>query len=124
MIEFRQHGDLKDTQDFLERIVKKDYLSNLDHYGQEGVELLAAATPKRTGKTAASWKYDIERTDTSVSIVWSNTNVNNGVPIAVIIQMGHGTGTGGYVQGVDYINPALAPLFDRIVEEVTKEVSF
>lgn len=123
MIEFRHKGNFKKTENFLVRAMRQDFLSKLDKYGEAGVALLAAATPKRTGKTAASWKYDIEKHSDHVSIVWSNTNINNGVPIAIILQYGHGTGNGGYVQGIDYINPALKPLFDNIIFEIFKEVS-
>ena len=95
----------------------------LDKYGREGVEALSAATPVDSGKTASSWKYDIEHSSRGASISFSNTNINKGVNIAIILQYGHGTRNGGYVQGRDYINPAIQPVFDRIVNEAWKEVT-
>lgn len=95
----------------------------LDRFGQEGVAALSSATPVDSGKTAASWSYEIERGDGKTVISWSNSNVNDGVNIAVILQYGHGTGTGGFVQGRDYINPAIQSVFDRIAEEAWREVT-
>ena len=92
-------------------------------YGEKGVSALASATPVDTGKTAESWQYKIEQTKGSIRIYWTNTNVNNGVPIAIIIQTGHGTGTGGYVQGRDYINPAIRPIFDNIANDVWRDIT-
>lgn len=123
MITIEHKGNFEKTYSFLKRISKRDIFKNLDMYGQEGVEALSAATPVRTGATANSWGYEIHSSGSSISIVWTNSNVNKGVPIAVIIQYGHGTGTGGYVQGIDYINPALAPVFDDIADRIWKEVT-
>lgn len=123
MITIEHKGNFEKTYGFLKRMSKRDIFKNLDAYGQEGVEALAAATPIRSGTTANSWGYEIHSSGSSVSIVWTNSNVNKGVPIAVIIQYGHGTGTGGYVQGIDYINPALAPVFDDIADRIWKEVT-
>lgn len=123
MISISHKGDFKKTQSFLEKIKDGDIFNKLDHYGQMGVEALAAATPIDSGKTASSWTYKIVKSKQTVSIQWSNTNVNKGVPIAIILQYGHGTGTGGYVQGRDYINPALKPVFDEIEENVWKEMT-
>lgn len=95
----------------------------LDQYGAKGVAALSAATPVRSGETANSWDYKIEQSGQRYSISWTNSNINNGVNIALIIQLGHGTGTGGYVQGVDYINPALRPIFDQMAEEAWQEVT-
>lgn len=95
----------------------------LDKYGKEGVEALRSTTPKDTGLTADSWYYDIDVEKDKITITWNNSNVNDGVPIAVLIQYGHGTGTGGYVQGVDYINPAMHPIFKDIADSAWKEVS-
>ena len=97
-------------------------LGLLDKYGREGVAALQTATPKDTGKTSESWYYKIERKNGSVSLTFHNSNQNKGVPIAIILQYGHATGNGGYVEGVDYINPALRPIFDKIAEEAWKEV--
>lgn len=123
MISISHKGDFKKTQSFLEKIKDGDIFNKLDHYGQRGVEALAAATPIDSGKTASSWTYKIVKSKQTVSIQWNNTNVNKGVPIAIILQYGHGTGTGGYVQGRDYINPALKPIFDEIEENVWKEMT-
>ena len=95
---------------------------NLNIYGQRGVDALKKATPKDTGLTADSWRYEIKISKSDVKIIWSNLNIQNGVPIAVILQYGHATGTGGYVQGIDYINPAIKPIFDDISEKVWKEM--
>ena len=118
-----QKGDFSKTNTFLERALEVAKLGQLDKYGRAGVEALSAATPKDTGLTAASWDYKIVRKANGVSIQWFNTNVQNGVNIALILQYGHGTGTGGYVKGRDYINPAMQPVFDQIAESAWKEVS-
>lgn len=123
MIKLSHKGELKKTGTFLSKALHMDYKSILDHYGKEGVSALSVATPRRTGKTAESWDYKIREEGSSVVISWSNSNVNKGVPIALILQYGHGTGHGGYVPGRDYINPAMKPIFDEITEKVFKEVS-
>lgn len=120
---FKHRGNFNNFQKFANKILAHDYLNILDKYGQMGVEALAASTPVDTGKTAQSWTYEIERTRDRTSISWLNTNTNNGVNIAIILQYGHGTGTGGYVQGRDYINPAMRPVFDKIAEQAWKEVT-
>ena len=122
-ITFRQKGDFSKASQYLERLKEAAKLGVLDKYGREGVAALASATPTETGLTASSWTYEIERKGNSVSIVYKNSNINKGVPIAVILQYGHGTGTGGWVQGRDYINPAIQPVFDRIADEAWKEVT-
>lgn len=116
-------GSFKKTEDWLMQLQRGEIFKSLNRYGQEGVNALAAATPKDSGTTAESWTYEIKEDATSYSIIWGNTNVVDGRPIAVLIQHGHGTGTGGYVQGRDYINPALRPIFDRIANEVWKAVT-
>lgn len=123
MVTFKHHGDFRKTKSFLKRATEARFLKDLDKYGREGVAALSAATPSESGKTASSWYYEIVRDKGSFSIRWDNSNVNNGVKIAVIIQYGHGTGTGGYVAGRDYINPAIRPIFDKIAENVWKEVT-
>lgn len=123
MIVFTQKGDFKKTEKFLNKASKVEYFRKLEKYAREGVKALSAATPVDTGKTAASWSYEIRQTKGSASIYWTNSNVNKGVPIAIILQYGHGTNNGGYVQGVDYINPALRPVFERLAEETWKEVT-
>jgi hypothetical protein len=123
VITISSHGSFENTEKFLKRMSDKSIFDSLSRYGEEGVQALAEATPKDSGDTARSWTYEIERTSTSYAIIWSNTNVVDGVPIAVLIQVGHGTGTGGYVSGRDYINPALRPVFDRIAASVWKEVT-
>lgn len=122
MINIRQKGDFKNLSSFLEKTKEKLNLELLDKYGREGVAALQAATPKDTGKTSESWYYKIERKNGSVSLTFHNSNQNKGVPIAIILQYGHATGNGGYVEGVDYINPALRPIFYKIAEEAWKEV--
>lgn len=122
MITIKHRGDFKKTDNFLAKILKRDYRSVLNKYGQEGVTALSKATPYDTGLTANSWYYDIEETNTGLRIYWKNSNVNKGANVAVILQYGHGTGTGGYVEGVDYINPALKPVFQKIADGVWSEV--
>ena len=100
-----------------------DFFRNLEKYAREGVTALASATPVDSGTTAASWGYEIQKRHGKVSIYWTNSNINNGVPIAVILQYGHGTNNGGYVQGRDYINPAIRPIFDKIADNAWKEVT-
>lgn len=123
MISIRQKGDFSKLSRYFERVREAARLGVLDKYGREGVAALASATPVQTGKTASSWTYDIERQNGSVAIVFRNTNINKGVPIAIILQTGHGTGTGGWVQGRDYINPAIQPIFDEIADSAWKEVT-
>lgn len=111
-----------DTGKWLERLKEGHFFDFLDDYGQAGVAALSAATPVRSGYTASCWSYEIKRSANRVSLVWNNSHVEQGVPIAVILQYGHGTRTGGYVQGVDYINPALRPIFDSIVKQLESAV--
>lgn len=123
MISVRQKGNFKHTESLLDRIKNFKIRHFLEPYGRKGVEALANATPKDTGKTASSWEYDITSDGDSTSINFYNTNENKGVNIAIILQYGHGTGGGGYVQGRDYINPALQPIFDEIAQAAWKEVA-
>ena len=123
MISFRQQGDFSNLSRFLEKAKESVKIGMLDKYGRAGVEALASATPKDTCLTAASWKYEIKRQNGSVSIEFYNTNVQKGIPIAIILQYGHATGNGGWVEGRDYINPAIQPLFDKIAKEAWEEVS-
>ncbi len=123
MITLSQKGDFSKLNSFFNRLKEIAKVSDLDKYGREGVEALAAATPVDTGETAASWYYKIEHNNGSSTISFHNSNINKGVNIAIILQYGHGTGTGGYVQGRDYINPAVRPLFDKIAENAWKEVT-
>lgn len=122
MITFKIKGDYKRTERYFKRLTQKKYLQILDKYGKQGVEALAAATPKDTGRTADSWRYEIETGPNSSSIIFVNDNVNKYVNIAVILQYGHATRNGGWVEGRDYINPAVQPLFDEMVEKAWEEV--
>ncbi len=123
MISFRQKGDFSKLTRFLERAKEAVHLGDLDKYGRAGVAVLASATPVDSGLTAASWYYEITNKDGTATISFKNSNVQNGVPIAIILQYGHATGTGGWVQGRDYINPAIQPLFDQIANDAWKEVT-
>ena len=123
MISFRQKGDFSKLSSFLEKTKEAIKIGDLDRYGREGVAALASATPIDSGLTANSWYYEIKREKGSVSISFHNSNIQNGVPIAIILQYGHGTGTGGWVQGRDYINPAIQPIFDKIANNAWKEVT-
>lgn len=122
IIVFKQKGNFRKTQKFLKRCSNLQLDDLLAQYGKEGVEALARATPKDTGKTAASWSYAVHKSDERITITWSNSNIVDGVPIAVILQYGHGTRNGGYVEGVDYINPAMRPIFERIAQRAWGEV--
>ena len=123
MISFRQKGDFSKLNRYLERVKASARLSILDKYGREGVAALASATPIDSGETANSWFYEISHDNGSATIAFCNSHINQGIPIAIILQYGHGTGTGGWVEGRDYINPAIQPVFDRIVEEAWEEVT-
>lgn len=123
MISFRQKGDFSKLNRYLERVKEAANVGVLDKYGREGVAALASATPVESGLTASSWYYEIKRQNGVVSLEFYNSNVNKGVPIAIILQYGHGTGTGGWVRGRDYINPAIQPIFDKIAEDAWKEVT-
>ena len=123
MISIKTKGDFKNSERFLNRAKNVDLRKLLEKYGTAGVEALRAATPYDTGKTANSWDYRIEIGQGTSSIVWTNSNVNKGVNIAIILQYGHGTRNGGYVQGRDYINPALAPIFNELASAAWKEVA-
>lgn len=123
MITVYTKGDFKKLTSFLEKAKETVNLGVLDKYGKQGVAALKAYTPKDTGLTSESWYYKIERQDGSVSLSFCNTNINKGVPIAIILQYGHATGNGGYVEGVDYINPALQPIFEKLADEAWREVT-
>lgn len=123
MIKFRQKGDFSKLSKFFSKMQTRSYLDMLDRYGQEGVAALASATPIDTGKTADSWYYEISANNERVTISFNNSNVQNGVPIAIVLEYGHATRNGGWVEGRDYINPAIQPIFDRLAEESWREVT-
>ena len=123
MISFRQKGDFSKLNRFMERAKEAARLSILDKYGREGVAALSSATPVDSGETANWWFYEIKHNNGSASISFCNSHSNQGVPIAIILQYGHGTGSGGWVEGRDYINPAVQPIFDKIVDDAWKEVT-
>lgn len=115
-------GDFKETEKLLKKSLGRDYRKVLDTYARKGVSLLSAATPVESGETAASWGYEITQNGSAISVIWSNSHINKGVNIAIILQYGHATRHGGYVQGRDYINPALRPIFDEMANAAWKEV--
>ena len=123
MISFRHTGDLSKTTRFLEKAKKFDVNTILARYAKAGVSALSSATPIDSGKTAGSWSYTIETSGGSSRITFTNSHVNKGVNIAIILQYGHGTGTGGWVEGRDYINPAIQPIFDEIANSAWREVT-
>lgn len=123
MITFTTSGNFSKTENFLKRMSKSDQISLMNRFGQAGVAVLSIETPMDTGRTAESWSYTITRTKDSYRIDWVNSNVQNGTPIAILIQYGHGTGTGGYVEGIDYINPAIRPIFESLADEIWGEVT-
>ena len=122
-ITFRSKGDFGKATRYFERLKEVSRKKILDKYGREGVAALASATPVESGRTAASWSYEVTDQNGVAIITFSNLNVNKGVNIAIILQYGHGTGTGGYVRGIDYINPAIQPVFNKIVNEAWREVT-
>lgn len=122
MIGVTSSGDLKRTNNFLKKLLSSDIYSDLNRYGQMGVQALSKATPVDSSLTANSWAYRIIKDRRRPGIEWYNTNVVNGTPVAILIQYGHGTGTGGYVRGRDFINPAMRPVFDKIADNVWKKV--
>ena len=123
MISFDSHGDFGKTDNFFKKMMGQDFMSVLDHYGKQGVSALASATPRESGETANSWSYEVVKENGRYAVYWRNSHVNEGVVIAVILQYGHGTKNGGYVQGRDYINPAIRPVFDKISQEAWKAVT-
>ena len=123
MIKFKHSGDFKHTERFFKRTNASEYLRIFHKYGKEGVNTLSLNTPIDSGETKNSWSYEIKRTKQGVTIIWNNSHIDDGAKIAILLQYGHGTRTGGYVQGRDYINPALRPIFDKIAEEIWKEVT-
>ena len=123
MIKFRHKGDFSKATRYLERLKEAVHRSDLDKYGRAGVAALASATPVDSGLTASSWYYEIVHKNGLTKINFCNSHINQGVPIAIILQYGHGTGTGGWVQGRDYINPAIQPIFDQITNEAWREVT-
>lgn len=123
MISFRSKGNFYKTEKFLKKSLGQNYRSVLEKYAKQGVAALASATPIESGETASSWDYDIIQNKDSISVVWKNYHIEKGVNIAIILQYGHGTRNGGYVEGRDYINPALRPIFDELANAAWKEVT-
>jgi len=123
MITIKHKGNFNNSERFLNNAIIAKHLDILMRYGKEGVKALASVTPVKTGKTRDSWDFKIVRDRTKISIIWINTNVVNGTPIAVILQYGHATGTGGWVEGIDYINPIIRPVFDKMANDIWREVT-
>lgn len=123
MFRIRSSGSFKNNKRFLQEVQKQNFIALLHHYGQDGIIALSMNTPRDTGATSVSWGYQVILDNKGEArLEFTNSNINKGVPIAIILQYGHGTGTGGYVQGRDYINPAIQPVFDRIVDSIWTEV--
>lgn len=122
MIKVKHKGSFENLERFFRRSKEKRYLEGLDKFGQAGVDALALNTPIDSGTTAISWSYQIEKTEKGYRIAWYNSNVNDGAVVAILLQYGHATGTGGYVQGTDYINPAMHSIFEQIAENAWREV--
>ena len=123
MISLKQKGNFEKTTRFLNKAKKTDLIRILERYGKEGVSALAAATPKESGLTAESWSYEIRMNRYSYTLMWKNSHRVDGVPIAILLQYGHGTRNGGHVEGKDYINPAIKPIFDKMLAEILREVT-
>lgn len=121
MISVKSKGDFRNTEKFMRNAREKKLMAILNRYGEEGVAALMVATPLDTGRTASSWRYEIRVENNCIRLIFHNDNIQNGVPIAIILQYGHGTGTGGWVEGRDYINPAIQPVFDKIANSAWKE---
>lgn len=122
MISIRQQGDFKNIEKFLKQDNKR-LVTIFENYGRKGVAALSAATPKDTGKTASAWNYEVKYDKEKIILYFTNSNVVKGVPIALILQYGHGTGKGGFVKGINYINPTLKPIFDGISSDIWREVT-
>lgn len=123
MLTFSQSGDFGNTERFLKNVNNDSFFANLEAYGKAGVQALADNTPRDSGKTATSWGYKVIRSRTNPGIEWYNTNVNDGTSVAILIQYGHATKSGGYISGRDYINPVIRPIFDKIAEDIWKKVT-
>lgn len=123
MVTIKQKGNFYKTQTYLAKIQKAIKFRDLDKYGKEGVKALSQNTPVDSGITASSWYYEVKVTDGSAVIEFHNSNIQNGVPIAIILQYGHATKNGGFIQGIDYINPAIQPIFEKIAGDAWKEVT-
>lgn len=123
MIKFEAKGDLRRTKRYLRAVKNINFNRLLKDYGERGVEALQASTPKDTGKTAESWFYEIRKTRDSVSIYWNNTNTSLGIPVVILLQYGHGTRNGGYVRGIDFINPTIRPIFEEMTNTLWKEMT-
>lgn len=121
-IRIKQKGDFSKAEKYFKKLMESDELQFLMKYGQKGVAALSLATPVDTGKTAASWTYDIVKEDGLIKLTFNNTNIQNGINIAIILDVGHGTGNGGYVVGRNYIEPAIQPVFDKMAKNAWKEV--
>lgn len=121
-ITFESSGSFRNTESFLRNAPKANIRGILESLGQRGVRALSAATPQESGLAAAGWYYEVKRTRGGWEIIWSNSDVESGFPVAVMLQYGHATGTGGWVQGRDYINPAIKPIFDEIADQAWKAV--
>lgn len=122
IISFTQKGDFKKTEKLFHNIIERHYMRKLRLFGERGVKALASATPKDSGVTSGSWSYEIAESAGRLGVYWRNSSVNDGVNIAIILQYGHGTRNGGYVEGIDYINPAIRPIFTQMADEAWKEV--
>lgn len=122
MITFKQQGDFNNTEKFLKKVSTTGYTQIFEKYASKGVDILTLATPIDSGETASSWKYKIKHDNNGTTIIWTNSHLADGIPIAILIQYGHATRNGGYVQGRDFINPALIPLMDELAETIWREV--
>ena len=123
MLKINVKGDFNKTEKFLSRMKNKAYMNILERYAKKGVDALSSATPVDSGRTASSWSYEIKTSSNGMTIYWTNDNINKNVNIAIILQYGHGTRNGGYVQGRDYINPAIRPIFDQMSNDLWREVT-
>lgn len=123
LIKIKHKGNFNNAERFFNRVLKREYLNILDNYGKMGVDALRQATPSVSGKTADSWNFGIEEGNGTVTLYWTNSNENQGVNIVILLIYGHGLQNGCYVQGIDFVNPAMRPIFEKIADESWKEVT-
>lgn len=122
-VTLKNKGGFSKITRFFDRVSKEDIYASMEKLGKIGVDALISATPSDSGETASSWGYEIQKERGKTSLAWTNSNVVDGVPVVILIQYGHATGTGGYVSGVDFINPAIRPIFDEIADTVWDDIT-
>jgi len=123
MIKITQKGDFSKTERFFNRLLRKNYLNIIADYANRGIEALKQATPENTGKTADSWSYEIVKGKGKTTLYFTNSNIQNGCSVAILLIYGHGTRNGGYVEGNDFVTSALRPIFQELADKIWREVT-